>query len=111
MNTRINFSHRNTLRTKSYWKEYRDEQQHIPTLRHSSCEDEVRHVLSTSKELGWDHMSDTVAPWCGGDLVSYRFPLLKGEAAHTTICGVAPWRVVANPRHDVAWLCAEDPLT
>ena len=44
-------------------------------------------------------------------MVSYRYPLFRGQAAHMTICGVAPWRAVANPRHGVVQLCVENPRT
>ena len=48
---------------------------------------------------------------CGRDVVSHRFQLFRGEAAHTTVCGVAPWQAVGNPCHGVVRLCVEDPCT
>ena len=56
-------------------------------------------------------MSDSVASVCGGDEASHRFSLFRGEAAHTTVCGVGLWQAVIHPCHSVAWLCVEDLRT
>ena len=48
-------------------------------------------------------------PCRGGDMASHWYPLFRSEAMHTTICGVAQWWAVADPRQGVACLCVEDP--